>query len=208
MSGIQNRQGSYRIQFRYQGKLFGFTLGEVSSEEAATKAAQVDYLLMRLKQRLATIPPGMGIVEYVQFDGKQSAPAPTKLTLASFRDRYIATHKASLEANTLATAEMHFRHLSGHFGESFPIPELTLADLQAYVDKRVMAKWHGKPISAETIRKEVKTLRTAWNWGERMKMVTGPNGTVGYCGLNWAHSAIGAGPMFCYFSARCRVILW
>ena len=183
MAGLQYRKGSYRILFRYQGKQYGFTLGEVSNDEAETKSAQVDYLLMRIKQRLATIPPGMGIVEYLQFDGKRPEPAPAKIALAQFRDRYIATHKASLESNTLATAEMHFRHLAGFFGESFPIPELSLGDLQRYVDHRTKADGiNGRKLSAVTIRKEIVTLRTAWNWGIRMKLVGGP---YPYAGLRY-----------------------
>ena len=55
-------------------------LGKVSAEEATSEAAQVAYLSMRLKQRLLERPPGIDIVEFVQFDGKppadlQEAPA-------------------------------------------------------------------------------------------------------------------------------------
>jgi integrase len=179
MAFFQCRHGNFRILFRYQGKQHNFTIGEVSKIEAEAKAAQVGYLLLRLKQRLATIPAGMDIVQYVQFDGKQETPVPAKLTLAQLRDKYLATNKISLEVTTLATAEMHFRHLTGHFGDAFPIPELTLADLQGYVNERSKAEWNGRKLSAETIRKEVKTLRTAWNWGARMKLVTGPYSNAG-----------------------------
>lgn len=55
MSGIQFRHGGYRVSFRYQGKRHIFTLGEVPKDEAENKARQVDYLLMRLKQRLAIL---------------------------------------------------------------------------------------------------------------------------------------------------------
>jgi hypothetical protein len=53
MSGIQFRHGGYRVYFRYQGKQHIFTRGKVYKDEADNKARQVDYLLMRLKQRLA-----------------------------------------------------------------------------------------------------------------------------------------------------------
>jgi len=186
MTALQNRHGSYRVIFRYHGKQHTFTLGEVSSEEAETKAAQVDYLLMRLKQRLAAVPTGMGIVDYLQFDGKppavnaEQASPPTKLTLARLRDRYLETHRASLEANSLATIEMHFRHLTRFFGEAYPIAELSLAELQRYVDHRAKATGtNGRKLSAETIQKEIKTLRTAWNWAIRMKLVVGPYPSIG-----------------------------
>ena len=57
MAGLQYRHGSYRLHFRYHGKLHAFTIGQVSKEEAEAKSSQVDYLLMRLKQRLAYLPP-------------------------------------------------------------------------------------------------------------------------------------------------------
>lgn len=69
MPAIQCRSGRDRILFQHTGKQHAFTLGEVFQEEAETKAAQVDYLLLRLKQRLAVIPPGIEIVKY-------SAPEP------------------------------------------------------------------------------------------------------------------------------------
>ena len=68
MAGLQERSGSYRILFRYHSKQHVFTLGKVSQEEAETKCAQVDYLLLRLKQRLIELPPGVDIVDFIRFD--------------------------------------------------------------------------------------------------------------------------------------------
>jgi integrase len=190
MAGVQYRNGRYRVVFRYLGKQHAFTIGEVSKDEAETKSAQVDYLLMRIKQRLASLPPGTDIVEYVQFDGKErpveiSSP-PAKLSLAKLRDRYLVTHEASLEDNTLATIRMHFRHLVGRLGESFPIAELSLADLQRYVDYRAKAAGiNGRKLSAVTIQKEIVSLRTAWNWGVKMKLL---GGRFPYDGLRYPKS--------------------
>jgi hypothetical protein len=59
-------------------------------------------------------------------------------------------------------------------GERFPIRELKLAELQGYVDRRAKAKgMSGRPLSSATIKKELVTLRTAWNWAEKMGMVAG-----------------------------------
>jgi hypothetical protein len=70
MPGLQRRGESYRLLFRYQGKQHALTLGAVSTAEAKAKAAQVDYLLLRLKQGLAVLPPGMPIVDYLATDGR------------------------------------------------------------------------------------------------------------------------------------------
>jgi hypothetical protein len=62
MAALQERNGSFRILFRYHGKQHTFTLGEVPRDEAENKARQVDYLLTRLKQRLLLLPKGTDIV--------------------------------------------------------------------------------------------------------------------------------------------------
>lgn len=186
MAGLQHRHDSYRVLFRYQGRQHAFTLGNVSQAEAETKAAQVDYLLMRLKQRLTVLPAGMDIVEYVQFDGQPtpaSGPVVEKLTLASLKDRYLVGNEGSLESNTLACIKIHFGHLETVFGTAFCISDLAHSDLQRYVDHRSKARGrHGRRLSAATIQKELITLRTAWNWAVRMGHVSGrfPNQGLRY----------------------------
>jgi AbrB family looped-hinge helix DNA binding protein len=153
----------------------------VSRGEADNKARQVDYLLMRLKQQLVTMPPGMDIVKFVEFDGKPAsaaatdhAPPPVKVTLAQLRDKYVETHEASLEPTTIYGMKLHFKHLTGVLGTAFPVANLQLADLQKYVDRRSKAKGMNKrKLSAATIKKEIVTLRTVWNWGAKMKLVAG-----------------------------------
>jgi integrase len=178
MAALQNRNGSYRVLFEYQRKQRAFTIGRVTEAEARAKAAQVEYLLLRLKQRLIELPSGVGIVEFVRHVGRPPAgaeeiPERSVLTLLAFRDRYLDTHRASLEKRTIEGIDLHFKHLLVVLGEGFPIGELKLADLQGYVDARARKKgMGGKRLSAATIRKEIVSLRTAWNWGVRMGMVS------------------------------------
>lgn len=103
--------------------------------------------------------------------------------LSVLKDRYLATHEASLEANTLDCIRIHFRHLESALGASFPVTELKLADLQGYVDKRAKAKGRGgRKLSSTTIHKEIVTLRTAWNWAVKMDLLAGrfPNNGLRY----------------------------
>jgi integrase len=189
MASLQQRNGSFRFIFRHRGKQHFVTIGKVSREEAEAKAAQVAYLLMRLKQRLIDLPAGVDIVDFVSNDGKPTVPpagnnvVARALTLAAFRDRYFQTHQESLEERTLDTAQLHFKHLVRILGADFPIRELTLADLQGYVDRRSKEKNSaGKRISPTTTRKDIVTLRTAWNWGAKMGLVAGryPNDGLRY----------------------------
>jgi hypothetical protein len=52
MASLQKRGGSWRVLFNYKGKQLTFTLGEVDEDEANAVKGKVEYLLMRLRQRL------------------------------------------------------------------------------------------------------------------------------------------------------------
>jgi integrase len=179
MASLQKKGNGWYCQFLHHGKRHTFAVGAVAEEEAKAKAAQVDYLLLRLKQRLIELPAGVGIVEFIQHDGKPptnalAIPERLALTLADFLARYLATNRPSLEARTIEGIELHFKHLSGALGERFPIRELKLADLQGYAEARAKAKgMGGRRLSPATIKKEIISLRTAWNWAARMGLVTG-----------------------------------
>ncbi len=65
MASLRQKGNGWYCQFLYQGKRHIISVGPVSQEEAESKASQVDYLLMRLKQRLAVLPASLGIAEYL-----------------------------------------------------------------------------------------------------------------------------------------------
>ena len=105
MASLQLRGRSYAYVFCWHGQRKWFTIGKVSETEARAKSSQVDYLLMRLKQRLIELPPGADIVEFVRHDGKPplslgAIPERQALTLTALRDRYLKTHRPSLERRT------------------------------------------------------------------------------------------------------------
>jgi integrase len=176
MASLQERNGSYRVLFCYHGKLHTFTIGQVEKDEAEAKARQVDYLLMRLKQRLIVLPDGTDIVAFVEHDGKPPDIGPTMadaprqaITLGHLKGRYLTTYaNGTLEANSLDTCKIHLGHFARVLGDGFPLAQLSLAQMQEYINQRAEAK-----ISPATIRKEVATLRAAWNWGEPMELTAG-----------------------------------
>ena len=108
MAGLQKRNKGYRVIFRYHGKQHTLNLGKVSEDEAEAKSAQVNYLLMRLKQGLSELPPGTDIVKFVKHDGKvpptaEHGPARKAMALTSLRDRYLATYAHANERNSRST---------------------------------------------------------------------------------------------------------
>lgn len=178
MAALQQRNGRFRILFSHAGKQLTFTIGKVSREEAEARAGQVDLLLLRLSQRLAVLPPGMTIVDYLKYDGRPlTAEAPTAkaVKLSTLREKYLTANRDALEPTTLDCIRTHFRHLERILGAAFHISSLRLTDLQRYVDRRAkQAGKNGRRLSATTIHKEVMTLRAAWRWGSRSDLVSGP----------------------------------
>src|SRR3954464_3329581 len=116
MASIQNRNGSYKLTFCYHGKRHYLTLGRVGELEAEAKSAQVDYLLLRIRQNLVQVPPGVPIEEFVQHDGVIAKPeqaAAPALSFVQFRRRYLDTHRnGAMEKNSLATVETHLDHFA------------------------------------------------------------------------------------------------
>jgi integrase len=188
MAALQERAGSYRVIFRHNGKQQTFTIGNVPKDEAENKARQVAYLLMRLKQGLLIFPPDVDIVTFVKHDGKppQSTAGVTitrhSTTLGQLRDKYVETFgNGTIESSTLYTRRIHFGHLVRILGEDVKLLDLTHERLQEYVNKRG-AKTKRNGVGEVTIRKEIATLRAAWNWGSRSNLVTGalPNKGLRY----------------------------
>ena len=207
MAGLQSRNGSWRVIFRYKKKQHTFWLGEVEESEARAVGAKVDYWLMRLKQNLAHLPNGCDVVTFVQHDGKppdHPQPQREELTLATLRDVYFKSQEKKLEETNLKGIALHFNHLYRILGPNQLVPTLTRADLQRYVNQRgeewidpevyrrkrrekamtekpkrkyVRKNAPVKPPepperpkrhpSAATIKKEIVSLRTAWNWARR-----------------------------------------
>jgi integrase len=173
MAGLQRKGDSWYCTFRYLGNRHTFTIGPVPDDIAEATGRKVDLLLYRLKNRLIEIPSGVSVVDFVQFDGKPaSAPQPGDCALSDLRDKYLDTHRSSLEKTTLDGIELHFGYFVEAWGERFSINGLSLLKLQEYVDARTKdAGMNGRKVSAATIKKEIVTLRTAWNWAKRAKIV-------------------------------------
>jgi integrase len=181
MAALQERNGSFRLIFWFHGKQHTFTIGRVPADEARDTAATVGRLIRAVEEKRVKVPTGLDITTFVSQrlatldresdDTPEPAPRPRNVTtLGTLHDRYVATHSnGTIEANSLDTVRLHFAHFCRFLGEGFPLPELSLLRLQEYVDRRAR-----KGISPVTMRKELATIRAAWNWGQPMGLTSGP----------------------------------
>src|SRR5262249_12642257 len=72
-------------------------------------------------------------------------------------------------------AAMHLNHFTRTLGLRFKLQDLTLGHLQDHVNQRARKRTKaGRALSPSTLRKEVSSLRAAWNWGASMGLVSGP----------------------------------
>ncbi len=183
MAGLQRKGDSWYCTFRYLGKRHTFTVGPVPDDIADATGRKVDLLLYRLKQSPRRNPFWHFCRRLRAVRWQARGSDSDAHTLGEFRDKYVDTHKASLEKTTLDGIELHFGYFVEEWGENFPINDLSLLKLQEYVDGRTKdAGMNGRKVSAATIKKEIVTLRTAWNWAKRAKIVKEP---FPYAGLRY-----------------------
>jgi len=170
----------------YKGIKHSFSIGEVSAVDAQVYKATSEKLLGLLKQQLVDLR-GHTVEHYLFHKGNppETSPAAGKgdrlYTLENLRDNYLSSAARKLEANTLMVARCHFRHLIRILGPRQQVKLFEYKDLQNYVEQR-SGERSDPPIAAETIRKEIKTLRTAWNWARRPAR-TGIRGAPNYSSI-------------------------
>jgi hypothetical protein len=144
MAFVEQRGKRHRIIFRFAGRRYTHTLNTTNRKDADALKGGIERTLMLLEQKVLHVPDGVDIVTYVLSNGAIKTPecgqrseAPEPVTFQQLRQRYLDTHaNGAMEANSLATAAMHLRHIEKSLGARFAMQTLTLAHLQQHVDRR------------------------------------------------------------------------
>jgi integrase len=166
MASIQRRGENWQCQFMHRRRRYTFAIGKVDEVEAQAVCAKAEYVLMRLKQGLMELPEAGDIMEFVQHGGVLPKAQAPIVSFRAFRDSYLkAVGDGAIESNTLDTVGIHLDHFANTLGEGFEMGGLNLFHLQSHIDRRK------KDVAGVTIKKEIDTLRTAWNWAARMNTV-------------------------------------
>lgn len=173
MATLQLRGNSHRLIFQYLGQQHSCTLGEITGTEAQQCKTRCEQLLMRVRQGLLEVPLGIAIADFILFDGKPPIDPALAIrkqtTLQELRKGYLETHQnGAIEKNTLATARLHLAHMETTLGKKFLLSGITLGKLQEHVNRRQT------DVLPVTIKKEIDTFRTAWNWGLTMRWIDQP----------------------------------
>lgn len=179
MASLQERNGWFHLLFRFQDRQYSHALKTRDRREADAMRGSVDRSLIRIRNG-ELLPPadGTDVALYLLSSGKPLEPAPVAspaaepgtFTFRLLKESYCAAHEnGALEKNSLATARMHLGHVERHLGETFNLLLLKGPDLQRYLERRRQEK----KLSPVTLRKEVASLRAAWNWAARSGLLQG-----------------------------------
>ncbi len=173
MASLQKKGDAWYCQFTYGGRRHTFTVGKVAEGEARRWKANTENLLLLVRHGRLEVPRGIAITDFILHDGKPPVEPAIVVcndtTLRQLREGYLNTvGNGAIEANTLTTAKIHLTHIEQSFGKKFILTGLTLGKLQEHMTRR------SKEVVAVTIKKELDTFRSIWNWGLRMQWVDRP----------------------------------
>ncbi|HWY85513.1 MAG TPA: hypothetical protein VNX28_02250, partial [Gemmataceae bacterium] len=174
---LDKKSRRYRIRFAYGGQEFKRSIKTENPKVARGIQGRVEETIRLLEQGRLEMPIGADPAVFIMSDGKlaQRPVAVRPLTLAElvalYREKFPAGAK---EASTASTERIHCKHFVRVFGKNTALQTMTQADVQGYIDRRSQDRWHGKPIKAQTVKKETETFRQLWNWAVGMGCLTGP----------------------------------
>lgn len=175
--------GTFQIVFRLGEAKFKRSLKTSDPREAAGRLARVEENIRLVESGRLVMSEHADLAAFLLSDGKLNGKLKfaERLGLSELINRYkAALPQGSLESESLRIAELHVRHFVRVLGVRQTLGQLTLEDLQRYVLKRSREPGRrGKSVSVGTIRKEVATLTTLWNWAAQRGYVIGSFPKVG-----------------------------
>jgi hypothetical protein len=159
--------GVYQVCFRFGGKRFSRSLKTVKEAEAKSALGRLEENIRLAEMGRLEIPLGVDLASFLLSDGKVSGSISVNtLTLKELFTRYFsALPHGSLEESTIYTMGIHRNSLERHFGRRL-VESINHLALQEYVKAREVL-----PI---TIRKELATLKTVWNFGLESGLINAP----------------------------------
>ncbi|MCI0332110.1 MAG: site-specific integrase, partial [Planctomycetes bacterium] len=169
--------GTYQLNFRLGGAKFKRSLKTSDEREAATRQARVEENIRLVEAGRLVLPEHGDPASFLLSDGKLNGKPKVaeRLALADLIERYrAALPKGALESESLRVTELHVRHFVRILGVRKKLADVSLANLQDYVLQRSREPGkRGKRVGVGTIRKELATLTTLWNWAAQHGYVTG-----------------------------------
>lgn len=188
MASLERRPRSniYHVIFRFAGKRYKRSLNTTVLKKAISLQARLEDTIDLVDKGHLQIPNGADIGTFLLSEGKRtgiqsnsgfndSPTPPPRLTLKQAFDSFFdSIPSGNLEEGTVKCMHIHERHMLRLLKQHFHLHELSLQDLQMYVNKRAAEKSQfGTNVTATTIKKELATLGTVWRWAVHAKRLKG-----------------------------------
>ncbi len=178
------KSGIYRVHFRCLGRQYLRSLKTKNLREARGSLGRIDETLRLIERGRLEVPIDVDPADFVLSDGKKTSPKQEVVEQRIRLSELITAYEGGLpegakESSTRDGENLHFKHLRRHFGTTTIVQAITLIDVQNYVEKRLQDKYRGKPISVDTIKKELATFRMLWNWALAQERLQKPCPTKG-----------------------------
>jgi integrase len=178
MATLEKRSGKYRVIFYVDGHRFSRSLKTKYEREALASVARLDDNLRRVELGLLMPPEGADLPSFLLSDGRidKKPELPAIRTMHALFENYFNSIPAgAIEESTRKGMKTHVKHLERIIGRGVDIHALQGVELQRYIERRSKGKGlHGRLVSAGTIKKELVTLRTVWNWSLNMGLLKKP----------------------------------
>jgi hypothetical protein len=169
---------TYQLVFRLGGTKFKRSLKTDDLREAEGRLARLKENLRLVDSGRLVLPEHADPAAFLLSDGKLNGKprVAERLALSQLIVRYrAALPEGALEPESLRIAELHIRHFVRILGVRKALGDINLDELQRYVLKRSREPGkRGVWVSVGTIRKELATLTTLWNWAVQHNYVAGP----------------------------------
>lgn len=178
MPSLEARNGHFRVVFRFGGQKFSRTLRTADPTAARAAVARLDDNLRRAELGTLVIPEDADIASFLLSDGRKvgRAEAPPIRTLKQLCDAFFdAIPAGSVEDSTIEGMKSQAQNLKRILGQHFVYSTLKVDDLQGYVDVRSKdAGQRGRKVSGTTIKKDIVTFVSIWNWAIQVGLVSRP----------------------------------
>lgn len=177
MASIQkDPSGNFHITFRFAGARYKRSLKTKDASKANATSARLDENIRLVETGRLEFPDDIDVPTFLLSDGKlnNKLTATMSLALGKLYETYTASVPSdSLERTTLKTIRLHVRHIVRILGTSTKLHTLKPSDLQRYVTTRSKEPGKTGNVSAGTIRKEIGTFGSQWNWAVSQEYATG-----------------------------------
>jgi integrase len=174
----QSSSGLFHLAFRFEGQKFKKSLHTRDARSANARLHRIDENIRLIESGRLVVPEDADVGSFLLSDGKlngaKSNASEQKLrSLRQYSAAFLASiPNGSLEPRTIKGMKTHLKHLERVIGGNFIFTELRLDDLQNYVDRRSDDPGiRGKKLSPATIKKEITTLRSLWNWARNSEYI-------------------------------------